>query len=159
CGNNIGCLQQKRVNTSGAFFLSIEFQETGGFAIRVQRAAFGKKSVDAATRLSYAQVIRDARFIGDGVVVGQTGWDARHEENRQPYVNQFAAGGPFNTAYGSSQTAAHSVDALFAAAGVTPTSPERQAAINAFAGGGTTGRGAALRAVADSNSLRAVEFR
>src|SRR5262249_26657583 len=31
CGNNIGCLQQKRVNTSGAFFLSIEFQETGGF--------------------------------------------------------------------------------------------------------------------------------
>jgi hypothetical protein len=158
CGNNAGCIQQKRVNTSGAFFLSIEFQETGGFAIRVQRAAFGKKSVDAATRISYAQFIRDARFVGEGVVVGQTGWDSRLETNKQAYISQMVASAPFTTAYGVGLTADQFVDALFAKAGVTATSSERQAAINAFAGGGPSGRAAALRSVSDSNSLRAAEF-
>ena len=62
CGSDAACVQSKRVNASGAFFLSIEFQETGGFAIRVQRAAFGKKSNDAATRITYTQFIHDARL-------------------------------------------------------------------------------------------------
>jgi hypothetical protein len=41
---------------------------------------------------------------------------------------------------------------------VTATSSERQAAIDAFAAGGPSGRGAALRSVSESNSLRAAEF-
>jgi hypothetical protein len=159
CGDNSGCIQQKRANTSGAFFLSIEFQETGGFAIRVQRAAFGRKSADAATRITYAQLIRDGRFLGEGVVVGQPGWDAKLEVNKQAYINQLVASSAFTSAYGAGLTAAQFVDALLAAAGVTATSADRQAAINAFGGGGLSGRAAALRAISDSNSLRAAEFR
>ena len=41
---------------------------------------------------------------------------------------------------------------------MTPTTNERQSAINAFGAGGTSGRVAALRSVSDSNSLRAAEF-
>ena len=64
----------------------------------------------------------------------------------------------FASAFASGLTADVFVDALFASAGVTPSSAERQAAINAFDGGGTTGRVAALRSVSDSNSLRTAEF-
>jgi hypothetical protein len=74
CGADAACIAVKRINTSAAFFLSIEFQETGGFVIRMQRAAFGMKSADSATRLNYLQFIHDARQVGDGVVVGQPGF-------------------------------------------------------------------------------------
>jgi hypothetical protein len=51
------------------------------------------------------------------------------------------------------------VDALYLSAGVAPTGAERQAAVTAFGSGGFAGRAAALRAVADSASLRASEQR
>jgi hypothetical protein len=157
CGNDAACVQAQRVNTSGAFFLSIEFQETGGFAIRVQRAAFARKSSDAASRVTYRQFIHDARLVGEGVVVGQTGFDAKLEANKQTYINQVATSGDFATKYPATLTADQFADALFASAGVTPTATERQAAITAFDGGGASGRAAALRSVADSNSLRQAE--
>jgi hypothetical protein len=50
------------------------------------------------------------------------------------------------------------VDALFANAGVTPTASERSAAIAAYAGGDTAGRAAALRSVADSDSVYAAQY-
>ncbi|HEX8291286.1 MAG TPA: Calx-beta domain-containing protein, partial [Pyrinomonadaceae bacterium] len=45
-----------RVNVSAAFFLSIEFQETGFYAIRVQRVAFGRRSNDPSTRVTYREL-------------------------------------------------------------------------------------------------------
>ena len=60
----------------------------------------------------------------------------------------------FQAAHGT-QDATTYVNSLFANAGVTPTQGERDAAINAFnsAGGGNAGRAAALRSVAESNSV------
>src|SRR5207248_2484068 len=53
CGADAGCRAFKRVDTSAAFFLSIEFQETSGFVIRTQRVAFGRLSADSASRVPY----------------------------------------------------------------------------------------------------------
>jgi hypothetical protein len=159
CGADQACTERKRINTSAAFFLSIEFQETGGFAIRVQRAAFGKKSADASTRIGYAEFIHDAQLVGDGVVVGQPGFAARLETNKRAYVNRVVTSSAFMSRYPAGLTANQFVDALFASADLTPTSAERQAALNAFAGGGTDGRAAALRAVSDFDSVRQSEFR
>ncbi|MDQ5839345.1 MAG: DUF4214 domain-containing protein, partial [Acidobacteriota bacterium] len=50
CGADAQCREVRRVNVSAAFFLSIEFQETGFFALRARRAAFGQRSADAASR-------------------------------------------------------------------------------------------------------------
>jgi CSLREA domain-containing protein len=158
CGTDAACIQTKRIDTSAAFFLSFEFQETGGFVIRVQRVAFGKKSSEAATRISYNQFIRDARQVGEGVVVGQPGFDVRIGVNEQTYATQVVTSAPFVSAFPLTQTADQYVDALFASAGVTPAAAERQAAINAFGGGGTAGRTAALRSVSDSNSVGLAEF-
>lgn len=158
CGADAACVAVNRINTSAAFFMSIEFQETGGAVIRLQRAAFGKKSNDPATRITYQQLIRDSRQIGNGVIVGQGAWDQLLNQNKQAYAQQVITSSAFIALYPTSLSAANFVDALFASAGVTPTSAERQAAINAFAGGGTSGRTAALSSITDSNSLRQIEL-
>jgi hypothetical protein len=158
CGADAACIVVKRINTSAAFFLSIEFQETGGFVIRLQRAAFGKKSADSATRLNYLQFVHDARQVGDGVVVNQTGFEQKLELNKQNYANQIVTSSAFTTAYAAAVTADQFVTALFNSAGVTPTVAEKQAAVTAFGAGDTAGRVAALRSVADSNSIKQAEF-
>ncbi|HBB94620.1 MAG TPA: hypothetical protein DC054_04460 [Blastocatellia bacterium] len=158
CGTDAACIQRKRIDTSAAFFLSFEFQETGGFVLRTQRTAFGKKSEDPLTRISYNQFMRDARQVGDGVVVGQPGFDVRIGVNEQAYATQVVTSTAFINRYPLAQTADQYVDALFASAGVTPKTAERQAAVNAFGGGGTAGRTAALRSVADSDSVGQAEF-
>jgi hypothetical protein len=91
-------------------------------------------------------------------VVGQTGFDVRIGVNEQAYATQIVTSVAFINRYPLAQTADQYVDALFASAGVTPKTAERQAAINAFGGGGTTGRTAALRSVGDSDSVGQAEF-
>jgi CSLREA domain-containing protein len=159
CGSNAQCREVKRINVSAAFFLSIEFQETSGSVIRTQRAAFGKKSDTAATRLTYLRFLRDARQVGKGVVVGDPGWQQKLEDNKQAYAEQIVTSSQFVMQYPLSQSADTYVDTLFASAAVVPTAGERQDAINAFAAGGTSGRTAALRIVSDSQTLRTAEFK
>lgn len=151
------CREMRRINVSGAFFLSIEFQETGFYVVRIQRVAFGRRSDTAASRVLYQQFISDARQVGEGVIVGQAGADQILEQNKQAYAEQVVASSNFGTRFPTSQGAATYVDALYASAGVAPASTERQDAIAAFGAGGTAGRVAALRKVADSTSVRQAE--
>jgi hypothetical protein len=153
CGGNAQCRDAKRTDTSAAFFLSIEFQQTGFYAIRMQRTAFGSRSDTASTRVTYEKLVRDARQLGDGVIVGQAGYEAKLEQNKQNYATQIVTSAAFIARFPTSQTGAQYVDALYASAQVTPTTTERNDAITAFAGGGTAGRVAALRKIADSQSL------
>jgi hypothetical protein len=159
CGASAACRQFKRTQVSAAFFLSTEFQETGSSVIRTQRTAFGRKSDSAATRLTYLQFVRDAREVGQGVIVGQPGWEQRLEQNKQTYAGRVVQSAEFASLYPQAMTAGQYVDALFASAMVTPTGAERQEAITAFGAGGGAGRVAALRKVADSQTLRASELR
>ena len=119
--------------------------------------AFGRKSDTAALRLPYCSLWRTRSRSA-------TGWCSGHPEqatcwsNKQAYATEVATSAVFMTRFPLSQTAAEYVDALFASAMVTPTAAEREAAIAAFGSGGTAGRVAALRSVADSNSVRQAEF-
>jgi hypothetical protein len=157
CGANPSCIAAARVNVSAAFFLSIEYQETSGAAVRIQRAAFGKFSADPALRISYLQFMRDTRQIGTGVIVGQPGFDTLLEQNKQAYALQVVNSPAFLARF-PIIPAADYVDALIASTGVTLTAAERTAAINAFGAGGTLGRVAALRSIADSGTVRQVEM-
>jgi CSLREA domain-containing protein len=159
CGANVACINARRVNVSAAFFLSIEFQETGFYVIRAQRTAFGKISDVAARRMTYLQFIRDARRVGEGVSVGLPGWEQKLEANRQAYAEQIVGSPEFITTYPLSMTATQYVEALFTSAVVTPANAETQEAVAAFGGGGTPGRVAAFRKVVDSQSMRDREFR
>ena len=159
CMGDAQCREVKRVNVSAAFFLSIEFQETGFYAIRVQRVAHGRRSNDPATRMTYDEVVRDQGQIGQGVVVNQPGYEQQLNGNKNLYASQVANTSAFNARFPQTSAAPY-VDALYASAGVAPTAAERQAAIDAFnaAPAVELGRVAALRVVADSNSVRAAEF-
>jgi cytochrome c peroxidase len=157
CGASAACVEAKRVNVSAAFFLSIEFQETGFYAIRVQRAAFGRKSADAS-RLTLASFLPDARTLGDGVVVGVGDWQQRLEQNKQAYADRAVATPEFAARFPAAQTGQEFVAALYGSAGVVPTQGETDAAFAAFGAGASAGRAAALRKVAESNSLTSAEL-
>jgi hypothetical protein len=158
CNGDAQCIDVKRQNVSAAYFLSREFQETGFFVIKIQRAAFGKVSNDATKRLTYLQFLRDAQAVGKGFADLQPGADQILEQNKVAYTQTVAGSQAFIAKYPTTLSAAAYVDAMFATAGVTPQGTERQDAINAFGTGDLAGRAASLRKVAESMSVKNAEF-
>ncbi|MBV9927671.1 MAG: DUF4214 domain-containing protein [Acidobacteria bacterium] len=148
CGSDVQCREVKRVDVSTAFFLSIEFQQTGYFVIRAHKAAFGNTKWTPG----YQSFLRDTQRVGQGVVVGTPGADARLEANKQAFANAFVARAEFAAAH-DRQTAEEYVDSLFLNAEVTPTAAERAAALAAYGAGGDAGRAAALRSVVETDSV------
>ena len=158
CGRISPCIESKRINASAAFFLSIEFQHTSFYVIRLQRAAFGHKSDTSGLRLPYLEFIRDARRVGEGVIFGQPGSEQLLENNKQAYATDVVNSTAFINRFPTNLAAAQFVDALAASAMVTPSAAERQAAIDAFGSGGTPGRVAALRTVTEWTSVTKAEL-
>ena len=149
CGGNAGCLDAKRVNVSAAFFLSIEFQNTGYFVIRTQKSAFG----NAKSNPRYAVFLRDQRQVGEGVIIGQPNALTLLEQNKQKYLNELVSRTDYVTQFPQGSPAATYVDKLFTNTGATPTTAERNAAITAYGSGNQAGRAAALRSVVESDSV------
>jgi hypothetical protein len=148
CGTDQGCLEVKRINVSAAFFLSIEFQETGYLVYRFYNAALNRPN----GLLRYQEFIRDTQTIGRGVVVNSPGWEALLEANKVAYANAFAARSEFTALYPTTMTPTQYVDALYAHALIVPGAAERQAAIDEF-NNPTGARGRALRRVVENQTL------
>jgi len=161
CGTSQGCIDAQRVNVSAAFFLSIEFQETGFLVYKTYKAAFGNLP-NAPVPLKLSEFLPDTQQIGSGVVVNQTGWQQSLENNKQNFFLAFVQRARFTSAYPTSLTADQFVDQLFANAGVVPSSTDRAAAINEFGGFSSTtdvvARAHVLRRVAENSSLTQQEF-
>lgn len=66
-----------------AFFLSIEFQQSGYFVERLYEACLNK-------RPSYREFMRDLQRIGVGVVVGAPGWEVLLEKNTRDLPNSLS---------------------------------------------------------------------
>jgi photosystem II stability/assembly factor-like uncharacterized protein len=156
----------RRINVSAAFFLSIEFQETGYLVERLYKAAYGDAlgtSNFGATHQLFVPVVRfneflpDTQQIGKDVVVGQTGWEQVLENNKVAFTQDFVSRSRFTAAYPTTLSPAQFVDALYANAGVTPSASERTSVINEFSGAGNTAdaaaRARALRRVAQNTTL------
>jgi subtilisin family serine protease len=148
CGSDSQCIEVKRINVSAAFFLSIEFQQTGYLSYRFYNAALNRPN--GLPR--YLELIRDTQAVGRGVVVGANGWEAQLEANKVAYANEFVNRSEFTALYPTSLAPASFVDALYAHAGITPSSSERQAAIDEF-NNPTGARGRVLRRVADNQTF------
>lgn len=161
CGANQGCIDAMRVNVSAAFFLSIEFQETGFLVQRAYRAAYANMPGTPAP-LTLREFVIDSRAISEGVIVNQAGWQQKLESNKQAFALDFVQRTRFVTAYPTSTSPTQFVDALFATAGVTPSAAERQIAIEEFGGAASSAdpsaRGRALRRVAENQTLIQNEF-
>ena len=171
CGSNQACIELKRINVSAAFFLSIEFQNTGYLVERIYKAAYGNAggtSTFGGTHQLSVPIVRineflpDTQRIGQGVVVGQTGWETVIENNKQTFTADFVQRTRFTDALPATMTPAQFVDKLFANAGVTPTPADRNVAIAEFGSAMNTSdvaaRGRALRRVAENSTLVTNEF-
>jgi thermitase len=161
CGTDAACAQFRRTNTSGAFFLSIEFRDTGYFVYRLNKAAFGNLAADKPVPVRYEDFMPDTQRIGEGVVVNSPGWEQKLFANRDAFVLEFVSRPRFVSAYPTTLTPEQFVDQLFANAGVTPSAPERQAVISQFGGAATStdaaSRVKALKLVAENAALVAGE--
>ena len=153
CGADAACREVKRINVSAAFFLSIEFQETGYLAYRARKVSFG----DAAGRPvpgTLAQLMGDAQRLGRGAVVGQGEWRAQLEANKQALFAGWVQSPEFVARYPSGMSAREFVGALNANAGRALAQAELDALVNQLAADNTPrGRAAAVRAVAENQGL------
>lgn len=156
CGTNQACVEIKRINVSAAFFLSIEFQQTGYLVYRTYKAAYGNLP-GAPVPLTFGEFLPDTQMIGQGVVVNAPGWEQQLENNKIAFFLDFVSRLRFRNDYPTTMSPAAFVDALFAKAAVTPSASERSAAIGEFGLAGdtsdTAARGRALRRVAENVTL------
>ena len=155
CQNNDGCREVKRIDTSAAFFLSIEFQETGFFAYRVHKTAFGNLPGKPVS-ITFNDFIRDAQEIGANVVVGQGDWQGLLASNKQAYADEFVSRDDFVAQYPNAQTPAQYVNALNTNAGLV-ISPAEEADLAARLAHGQETRATVLRKIADDDDLKRAE--
>jgi CSLREA domain-containing protein len=171
CGSDQACIELRRINVSAAFFLSIEFQQTGYLVERLYKASygdtFGMSTLGGAHQLPVPiirlnEFLPDTQQIGQGVVVGQTGWEDVLESNKQAFTLGFVQRTRFTSAYPTSMTPGQFVDKLSDNAGVPKSGPEYNAAINEFGAATTTSntaaRARALRRVAENSTFTQQEF-
>ncbi|HWW75894.1 MAG TPA: Ig-like domain repeat protein, partial [Pyrinomonadaceae bacterium] len=155
CGDDAGCREVKRVHTSAAFFLSIEFQETGYFAYRVHKAAFGDLASDKPVPVVLRDFLRDTQRLGQGVVVGQGAWRQQLDENRRAFASEFVRRPEFLAQHQSGMSAAEFVNRLDADAGGVLSELEKAALVAELTPNPSdaTLRADVLRQVADNAAL------
>jgi CSLREA domain-containing protein len=161
CGTDANCRSAKRIDTSAAFFLSIEFQQTGYLVFKTYQAAYGDLS-GAPVPIKLAEFKPDTAEIGNVVVVNQPDWQTVLDHNKQAYLAEFVQRPRFTTAYAATLTPGEFVDKLFLNAGVTTADADRALAIAEFGSAATSSdagaRARALRRVADNAVLSQQEF-
>lgn len=149
CGNNPSCIDVRRSNTSGAFFLSIEFQETGYLVYRVHKTSFG-------TLPLYLPFMQASRTVGKDVVVNQGDWQGKLEANKVAFLNTWVASSEFLAAYPLSMSNQAYVDKLITTAGVTSGEVNGSALVTGLSNGTET-RATVLRKIAESAAVNLKE--
>jgi N-acetylneuraminic acid mutarotase len=132
------CIDRKRTNTSGAFYLSNEFQNSANFLIRVNWGSLGQdrapgrkciegqhSALDAVCNPLYSQYLSDLATLTQGIVVNdQLNPDAINA-NKHDFVTQFVTRSNFLSAYPDTMTAGEYVDKLSQTTGIALTTQER----------------------------------
>jgi YVTN family beta-propeller protein len=152
CGANPDCRQARRDNVSGAFFLSIEFQETGFLAYRAYKASFGDINPPTVpVPVTFPQLMTDTQRLGRNVIIGQPGDHAQLEANKVAFFQGWVQRPGFLARFPIGVSAADFVNTLNNNTGNSLTPPEAQTVINQLAANNTTqGRAAAVRAVCEN---------
>ena len=149
CGADAQCREVKRVNVSAAFFLSIEFQETGYLVYRLYWESFARPP-------RFSEFIADTQEIGRGVIVGQGAWQPQLAGNRQSFAAAWVTRPAFRSAFDGLSNQQY-VNLLYERAQVTPTAAERDALVAALDSGAKT-RARVLLDVADNATFKQQQF-
>jgi hypothetical protein len=82
CGTDTLCVDSRRVNTSGAYFLSTEFQSTGYFVYRLYLGGINRQPL-------YSEFQADQKIVAEGIVVDGKLSDKVIEDNKNKYAKRF----------------------------------------------------------------------
>ena len=145
CNDNADCVLDRRVNVSAAFFMSIEFQETGGLVYGLYRTSFDRAP-------QYAEFNPDTATIARDVVVGRAGWEQQLASNRQAFVDAFVQRPAFQSVYGGLNNSQY-VDQLLTHTRIIWTQGERDALVDGLTSGTLTRAGALGQVAADQRFI------
>ena len=125
------CIELFRINTSAAFFLSIEFQDTGYYVERIYKTGFGDISPPTVpVPVRFTNFLGDTQQIGAGVIVGQGSWQTQLDNNKSAFALSFVQRAAFLSRYPGPTSATEFVDSLNANAGSVLSDSERSALIS-----------------------------
>jgi len=147
CGSDADCVERRTINVSAAYFLSIEFQRTGGLVDGLYRATFGRKP-------HYAEFVPDAGTIAQNVVVGRAGWEAQLKENSESFANAFVQRPEFRVAFDGLSNPEY-VDRLIGNTRVAFSTDERDALVADLAANRLTRAAVLLRIAEDERFVSA----
>ena len=154
CGASDGCREVKRIDTSAAFFLSIEFQNTGFLVYRTYRAAYGYLP-GKPVPLVLGEFLPDTRQLGQDVVVGRDGWQAQLAANQAAYFLRFVTSERFLSKYPEGLDGDAFTRALYATAGVELSNEDLDNALQAFrVMSPTAARAGVLQTLVEGEALR-----
>jgi len=156
------CTEVRRINVSAAFFLSIEFQESGYLAYRAYKSAYGDAAGQAMIQgllfqipvpmVTLTEFQADSQAIGHNVIVGATNWQQQLESNKVAYFETFVGRPRFLNEYPAGMNAGAFVSKLNMNAGNVLSTAERDELVNQLQSGQKT-RAQIVRAVAEDSDL------
>jgi subtilisin-like proprotein convertase family protein len=142
CGTDAACIERRTINVSAAYFLSIEFQETGGLVDGLYRASYNRRPL-------YAEFMPDTRIVAQNVIVGEGDWARQLEANKQAFVNAWVQRPAFQAAYGGLTNESY-LDTLISHTGVSFSQLERDKFVSNLNNGLST-RADVLRQIAEDD--------
>jgi hypothetical protein len=142
CSADAQCREVQRINVSAAFYLSIEFQETGYLAYRLERASFG-------TTAGYRGLMADAGEVASGVQVGIGDWQARLASNRRAFADEWVRRDEFRAKF-DSMTDEQFVSSVATNAGLTLDARQTNALVANLRAGTETRAGVLLKLADDA---------
>jgi len=160
------CRDLRRINVSGAFFLSIEFQNTGYLVERLYKVAYGTATGTSTLGTPHTlavpivrinEFLPDTQQIGRGVVFGAPGADVLLENNKQALIAEFVLRSRFIAAYPAAMTPGAFVNQLSINAGPGVISTTERDQLIADLTSGAKNRAQVLRAIAEDSDLVAAE--
>ena len=122
CGEDVPCVNDRRVGVSAAFFVEQEFQDTGSFVYRCYKASHGR-------RPTYAEFTADR-----GNVIGGSGLEAA----KQAFITNWVQRPSFLQEYPPEMSNTIFVNKLFDTANLLGYNAERDQQIRAMTDNGKT---------------------
>lgn len=151
CGTDAACIHSQRIGVSAAFFIELEFQETGYVVYRMYRGAYGSR-INAPSRaaITFNQFIADRSLIVGGAGLPQSTIN---------YANTFVGRPEFVQAYPAGLSPTDFVNNLYGKANLDGAefATQRQAAIDGLTGGSKT-RGQVLLDLIDIQQYKDREY-
>ncbi len=140
CGGDARCINSRRIGVSAAFFIELEFQDTGSFVYRLYKGSLGQQP-------SYTEFETDRSSVVAGPNL---------EANKQALADNWVGRQGFLMLYPLSQTPELFVNTLFDTARLVPFSAERQRLISEMNSGKT--RAQVLREMIELEEFKAREY-